>query len=371
MSTLLSRRHCLQTVCGALIAPFAGAASTPSSSEAAAIDALAVAFLKKHDAPGLSVAFARQGQMVYQAGFGAADASTGERVTTAHRFRIASVSKPLTSVAIYTLIEQGKLRLEDRVFSNVLGLNLTNAASRSVANITIHHLLTHTSGGWDNKGNDPMFKNLDLRQAELIAHTLQNRPIDHEPGTHYAYSNFGYCVLGRVIEKLIGTGYEDYVRNKVLAKCGVSDMQIGGNNRSDRLANEVAYFNASGPSAYGTMDLRRMDSHGGWIATATDLVKFLTHVDGFSSPPDILRASTIKTMTSPSSAFSGYSSGFMVNAAGNWWHLGSIPGTTAIAVRTASGMCWAGLINTRNGDIDLALDRLLWQMARTVPAWKA
>ena len=119
------------------------------------------------------------------------------------------------------------------------------------------------------------------------------------------------------------------------------------------------------------MDLRRMDSHGGWIGTPTDLVTFLTHVDGFSSPPDILKSSTIKTMTTGTPAFGGYASGFMVNAASNWWHLGSIPGTTAIAVRTASGMCWAGFLNTRKGDIDLALDQLLWQMARAVPAWKA
>ena len=370
MPVKYSRRRCLQTVCGGLVAPFTRADGAPTLKESAQIAALAEDFLRTHGAPGLSVAFAKDGKMVYQGGFGFANRAAGERTTPKHRFRIASVSKPFTSVAIYSLIEQGRLKLNDKVFAGLLGMDLQRAASAEVANITLHHLLTHTCGGWNNKGADPMFQNLDLTQSELIAHTIAHRPLDHKPGTHYAYSNFGYCVLGRVIERLSGLAYADFVRQKILVPCGISDMQIAGNTLAERVPNEATYYAASGPDPY-SMNVRRMDSHGGWLASPTSLVQFLLHVDGFRSPPDILRESTLKTLTTPTPVYPGYASGFAVNAVPNWWHLGSLPGTTSLAVRTASGMCWAGILNIRGGDIDIALDRLLWKMARSVPAWKA
>lgn len=85
-------------------------------SEAAAIAAIAQQYMTKYNAPGLSVAIARHGQFVYQKGFGYADKAAGERVTPASLFRIASVSKPITSVAIFCLIEQGRLGLDDLIF---------------------------------------------------------------------------------------------------------------------------------------------------------------------------------------------------------------------------------------------------------------
>src|SRR5580698_10209719 len=91
-------------------------APLPTDSEAAAIANIAQQLMDQYHAPGLSVAIARHGQLVYQQGFGLADKASGERVTTASRFRIASLSKPITSVAIFTLIEQGRLGLDDLVF---------------------------------------------------------------------------------------------------------------------------------------------------------------------------------------------------------------------------------------------------------------
>ncbi len=121
------------------------------------------------------------------------------------------------------------------------------------------------------------------------------------------------------------------------------------------------------------MNVTRMDSHGGWLATPSDLVLFLNHVDGFKSTPNILKPETIKSMTTPSSVNSGYARGWAVNSANNWWHSGSLPGTTTIMVRTATGFCWAALTNTRKmgqPDIGLALDNMVWDMAHKVTAWK-
>ena len=194
--------------------------------------------------------------------------------------------------------------------------------------------------------------------------------MNNEPGTHYAYSNFGYCILGRVIEKLTGQTYSDFVQSAVLAKCGVKNMRLAGNTLAQRAPGEVVYYGqeGSGTDPYN-MNVSRMDSHGGWIATPTDLVRFATHVDGFDFTPNILGAQTIKAMTTATAANANYACGWCVNRFPNWWHTGSLPGTLSVMVRTASGLCWAALTNTRAEGINL--DAMMWKMVNAVPAWKA
>lgn len=106
------------------------------------------------------------------------------------------------------------------------------------------------------------------------------------------------------------------------------------------------------------------------MGTPTDLVKFAIHVDGFDNTPDILRADTLKTMTTPSSVHANYAFGWVVNKTGNWWHNGSIPGVMTILVRTASGLCWAAFTNTRATGISKGIDELMWKMVRSVPSWQ-
>ena len=336
--------------------------------ERRAMAAAADGFRNDFNIPGLSVAIARAGRLVYAAGFGTAD--SGLPVAPSHLFRIASVSKPITSVAIFTLIEQGRLRLSDRVFGQqgiLAGQYGRRPYKPFVEDITIEHLLTHTCGGWQNDGRDPMFSNPQMNHAQLISWTLDNAPLTAQPGTKYAYSNFGYCVLGRVIEHVTRQRYGSYALSAVLNRCGIRDMRISGNTREQRVPGEVAYYPDGNP--YG-MNVTRMDSHGGWIATASDLVRFATHVDGLAPERSILQPETIRTMTTASNANSGYAKGWAVNPR-NWWHNGSLPGTTSIMVRTGSGFCWAALANARHLDSGGALDKLIWTMVGQVKAWKA
>jgi CubicO group peptidase (beta-lactamase class C family) len=346
-----------------------------SASEGEQMAAVAAAFMRAFDAPGLSVAIARGGRVVYENAFGVADRQSGERLTGANLFRIASVSKPITATAIFALIERGKLRQQDKVFGAgaVLGMKFGTPPYKSwVEDITIDHLLTHSCGGWDNSSDDPMFENAGMDHAQLIGWTLDTKLLNNPPGTHYAYSNFGYCLLGRVIEQVSGRAYPEFVQEEILGRCGVSDMRISGNTIAERAPGEVVYYGQDGENPYD-MNVARMDSHGGWLATPRDLVLFLNHVDGFKSTPNILKPETIQLMTAPSAANSRYARGWAVNNARNWWHGGSLPGTTTILVRTASGFCWAALTNTRRKgqpDIGLALDNMVWEMARKVKAWK-
>ncbi len=363
-----SRRLFLRASIGLTATALQAASDSPTTPELSAMDAVINDFMQAHEVPGMSVAVAREGVLVHQKAYGMADRDRGEKVTSAHLFRIASVSKPITSVAIFQLIEQGKLKLEDRVFGpgSILGMDFGSPPYKPhVAEVRLKHLLTHTAGGWQNDGTDPMFRNPSMNHRQLIAWAIGDVPLTNPPGEHYAYSNFGYCVVGRIIEKVTGQPYEQHVRTAVLARCGVSNMRISGNSRAERALGEVVYYGAAKEDPYD-MQVRRMDSHGGWLATAPDLVRFATHLD-------LLRQESIAVMTTGTAANAGYACGWAVNKVPNWWHNGSLPGTTSIMVRTASGFCWAALLNTRegHGNTGGALDGMMWEMVRKVKAWKA
>lgn len=343
-----------------------------------ALDDIAATTMDTSHAPGFAVAIAKDGKLVFAKAYGSADRAGGKPLTVATRMRIASVTKPITSTAIQTLVEAGKLSLTDTVFGDAGVLKNqygTAPYAPILQRITITHLLQHTGGGWSNDGNDPMFQHFEMTADQLISWTIDNRPLDHEPGTTYAYSNFGYCVLGRVIEHVSGQSYADYVRDAVLAKCGVTDMEIAGSTLAERKPGEAAYDGAAstagGTDPYG-IDVARMDSHGGWIATVVDLLRFVVRVDGFPTVPDILSPATIATMTTasaaePVGANAGYAMGWAVNTINNWWHHGNLPGTEAFLVRASNGICWAAIANGSGID----LETTVWAMVNANPAWPA
>ena len=347
-------------------------AASPTPDERKRLAGLATDFMNTYDVPGLSVAIAVKGKPAYVEAFGVADREAGEALTPQHRFRIASISKPITSTGIFTLIETGKLKLDSHVFgpNSILGDDYPWSADGSDQRITIEHLLTHTAGGWRNDARDPMFLNKEMNHRELIAWTLKHMPLAIAPGTAFAYSNFGYCILGRVIEKLTGQTYEQYVRENILKRCGITDMQIAGNRLRDRAINEVKYHDQTGVDPYG-MNVARMDSHGGWIATPSDLTAFFIHIDGFKDTDQLLGDDTLRTMTSPTTANPFYAKGLFVNPQNNWWHTGQLPGTETISVRTHSDFCWSAFANTRSTvkSMTLSLDKLVWHMARSVADW--
>jgi CubicO group peptidase (beta-lactamase class C family) len=388
----LSRRRAFQlTICGAAFGAAASArwwikrlpsTAELSPSELRAMQVIAEDFMRRFGVPGLSVALSRDGALVYEETFGVATRESNEPFSTSSLFRIASVSKPITSVGIFTLVEKGKIGLQDRVFGPgaILGPEYGNRLDKPyISEICVDHLLTHTAGGWPNDSRDPMFQFPQLSQADLISWTLDNLPIEHPPGEHFAYSNFGYCVLGRIIERIAQVPYGEYIQQQVLRPCLIEGMRISGNTITERAPNEVTYYGQNGEDPYG-MNVTRMDSHGGWLASAADLVRFANNIGGVGNRPGLLSQDSIASMTTPSpanpsSAEVKYARGWNVrnNGRGNWWHNGSLPGTTAILVRTATGYCWAALTNTRrqpSDDINLALDQMLWDMARQVRAWK-
>jgi CubicO group peptidase (beta-lactamase class C family) len=388
----LTRRMMIQQMAGAAAAGVAAPAleTIPFAQqngdqlrgrERGQIGHIAAEFKRAYRVPGLSIAISQNGQFVFDQQFGTADRDKGELLTQQSLFRIASVTKPITAVTIFTLIEKRQLHLTDKVFGpfGVLGTKYGSPPYKQyVGDITVDHLLTHTSGGWPNDSTDPMFQHNGWDHTKLISWTIDNLPLSYPPGEHWAYSNFGYCVLGRVIEAVTGQPYADYATANILTPCGISDMSIAQNSQRHRAPNEVLYYGQYDEDPY-KINITRMDSHGGWIGTPTDLVQFLNHVTGAPGIPALLKPETIKIMTTPAVAYpqdspGKYARGWMVlnNGNGNWWHVGSLPGSTTIMVRTVHGMCWAALANTRtepSDEINSAIDRMMWDIVTAVPEW--
>jgi CubicO group peptidase (beta-lactamase class C family) len=332
-------------------------------------------YLKNHNAPGVSIAIAKDGRLVFAQGFGLADQGSGEPVGPLSRFRIASVSKTLTSVTVMRLVEKHKLSLDDKVFGpgSKLGATFpTPAAYPRLNDITVRELLQHVAGLSTAAGGDPMFEHTDYDQKTLITWALANGVLGHKPGSVYEYSNFGFCLLGRVIEKVTGLPYETAVKNEVLIPVGVTDMEIGANSPGERKPYEVVYY----PSSAYDLNVTRFDAHGGWIGTPIDLLRFLVKVDGSPTKPDIISAATHKTMTTKSGVKDAkgndntYALGWEVGG-NTQQHNGAMSGTIAQLIHLPNGWSFAAVVNTRPGNDTFAGDLagMLNEIISGVSAW--
>ena len=348
-----------------------------------------------------------------RAGFGFAEAEAGRIVQPDSLFRIASLSKPITAVAILKLVEQSKLALDDFVF-DILDPHewLPSGADARLRRITIMHLLQHTAG-WDrDQSFDPITrpraiakqfnKPLPVGAADVLRYTL-TLPLDFDPGMQFAYSNVGYLLLGRLIERVCGISYETYVREKVLSPMGITRMKLGRAWIGEMTLDEVRYYDSKHrvaaamngprlevdvPFVYGAENFEAYKAHGGWIASAIDLVRFAAELDN-PHTSKLLSAKSIATMferptgpagLEPSGALKAvyYGCGWMVRpveggSGANAWHSGLIAGTSSLLVRRHDGFNWAVLFNTDSNPSGQALasliDPLIHRAIDDVPQW--
>jgi N-acyl-D-amino-acid deacylase len=380
---------------------------------AAAFDPEVEAFMAARKVPGGALAVVKDRRLVYARGYGWADRDAEIAVGPDSLFRIASISKPITAVAVMKLIEQGRLSLDDRAL-DLLKLEPTardnGHIERRLARITVRQLLQHT-GGWDrDKSFDPMFRPVEIAKAvgtpapadaAAVIQYMLGQPLDFDPGTRYAYSNFGYCLLGRIIERMTGRPYDKFVKEEVLAPIGITQMRIGATLDGRQAKDEVRYYMSNGgttasvfPSRvgqvawpYGGFHLEAMDAHGGWIASAVDLARFAAALDDPSRCP-LLKRQSLEIVSAPppppvsrrsdgSLEHRYYACGWMVRPFGlkgraSYWHSGSLPGTATLLVRRWDGLSWAVLFNQRSAREDLpdsAIDPALHRAADSVGEW--
>lgn len=189
-------------------------------------DSLISTLFKDPDGPGGVFMIARQGKPIYQKAWGKANLELNAPLTTGHVFQIGSMTKQFTAVAILMLEQQGKLHVKDPL-SKYLP-DFPNGG-----NITLHHLLTHTSGIQDylRMKTLPTIAQKEMT-PEMVIDFFKNEPVNSAPGEKYAYNNSGYFLLGYVVEKVSGTTYKDFIRKNILDKADMretyyaSDRQV-------------------------------------------------------------------------------------------------------------------------------------------------
>ncbi len=323
-------------------------------------------FMRRWELKGVSFALMRNDSLLYAKGYGMATDS--EECEVKHVFRIASASKLLTATAVMKLCESDRLDLSTKVFGAEGILNdstLLDLHSSRHKSITVEHLLHHTSGLYSPLG-DPAFANysvartlgreLPLTLDDMVEYATRCR-VRYMPGDHYDYSNLGYMILGKVVERVSGMSYESFVRDSILAPAGCYDMFVGRNFSKNRAPNEVQYYEvkeAEPVEAYdgsGKMTMKSnggnnvtlLGAAGGWVASPAELLRLVAAINGGGSKADILSKESVKTMTYDSRRYKpiGWAS---VNGT-QWMRSGSMAGTSALIKKQKDGYTWVFVTN--------------------------
>jgi D-alanyl-D-alanine carboxypeptidase len=324
-----------------------------TQADIAAVNTSVSNFMAAYNIPGASLAVTKNGKLVYVKGFGKANTTSGEVVTPAHRFRLASVSKTFTGVAIMKLVQAGSLNLDAKVFGTgaVLGNDFGTAPyNANLLNITVRHLLQNVSGSWGGtSGGDVIDQNPSYTYKQFFDWVVNTRSNPNVPGTVYDYSNINFVLAGRIIEKISGKSYINYIKEDIMAPIGGTQTDMSGKTEAEQKTNEVKYYGQGADAAYVyNIAFPRRDADGGIMTTAKDLIRLVTAIDGSTTRPDILNTTNLTALTTTSTVFSGYACGIGIWSAENvWFNYGSLPGTRTAFMRNANGVCVALLLNSR------------------------
>jgi N-acyl-D-amino-acid deacylase len=335
---------------------------------------------QRHGFPGAALAIAKEGRLVLIRGYGFADLATERPVRPEATFGLASVSKTFTAVAILRLVEQGKLRLADRAFELLRLRPLSgDEVDPRIYQITVRQLLNH-SGGWNrDKSGDPlewsrrvarrMNVRLPITPRQLVRYML-GQPLDFDPGTQEHYSNFGFTVLGLVIEHVTGESYEEAVRELVMDPLHLRSARLP-DLEPYYLPREVHRYNMENEQLRAGIEPVR-DPSGGWTASAVDLAWFLTALDGSRGRPFLSREITKDMLAPPIPGRPSESGGYF----GLGWHVfktdaglgyskdGSLPGIRSFIEHTPPDIDWVALFN--GGDREIVRN-LRAEMKRALP----
>ncbi len=362
------------------------------------------ALLEKWDVPGGALAVARDGRLVLARGYGYANRERREPAQPTSLFRLGSLNKMLTAVAVLQLRDAGRLNLDDKALPILgdLGPRPDRIKDPRVHDITIRHLLQH-SGGFDReRSGDPLFPPRAVQAAmrqggampptcEAILRDTLESALDFAPGTKFAYSNLGYCVLGRIIERVSGQDYNAFIRARILDPAGAAGLRPG--RTLTAFPGEVTYYTyAQEPTVeavpglglrgkvtppYGGFPFEAFDALGQYIGAPVDYLRFMLAIDGTRGPTLLSRDSLREMRRRPDipgeqGKASFYGLGTLVRpvtGGENWFHAGSQSGMKALAVRYAGGNAWVVAFNSRPRDRDGFagdVDRSLIQAAQRV-----
>ncbi len=251
-------------------------------------DAMMLDTLKHDSVPGGALAIVKDGRLVLAKGYGWANVETKEPVRPAMLFGVASISKSITAVTALKMIEEGKFKLDEPILKLLGPLAPVGEEDPRWHRITVRMLLNH-SGGWDSeKSGDPTGKGekvakalheaLPINRKQLIRY-MMGQPFDFDPGTQNHYSNFGFTIVGAIIEHVSGQTYGEYVQQHTLAPMGIHHARIGDPEKSyerDEVHRYAAGKSQPLPPAQGGVG----EPAGGWKFSVVELAQFLCALDG-------------------------------------------------------------------------------------------
>jgi len=273
-------------------------------------DLLSAEILEGH-IPGLSVAVVRDGRIVKTGAYGLADLELGVQTTPRTVFQIQSITKTFTSAAILLLADEGKLSLEDPVAKHLEG------TPHSWKDITIRHLLNHTSGIKDFINEPTASLRIDVTEMEVL-YAVATRPLNFSPGERWAYSNTNYHLLAMVIRKLTGKWYADFLRERIFLPLGMRDTRPV--SLSDIIPNRASGYSWTG-EAYrkGNFIAESILSYGGGgiLSTATDMALWAQAM----MSGRLLKPENISQAWTPARLKNGQGAGY-----GLGWGIGSVEG---------------------------------------------
>ncbi|HIE5095346.1 TPA: serine hydrolase domain-containing protein [Stenotrophomonas maltophilia] len=315
--------------------------------------------LRAQDALSGALLVARNGEVLLDWRGGEADREGGVPVDADTRFRLASSNKMFTSVGILQLVQAGRLGLDDTI-----GRHLPDYPNKAVAGaVTVRQLLTHTSGLGDFFGDDFDQYSASLKTLDDYVQRFAKDPPQFTPGSQDSYSNFGFIVLGRIIEAVSGQSYYAYVEEHILRPAGMAGTGFEPETVTVP-QRAVAYTKQDGQWMRETKSLPwRGMSAGGGYSTVGDMMKFAEALQGgkLVSPALLQQATTAQNHK----GWYGY--GFVVQGEGKehqYGHEGGAPGSnSAIVVLPAQGYVIVGLANV---DPD-AIGNVVNYIARRVP----
>ena len=264
---------------------------------------------------------ARNGSVLFSQNWGNANRETKLPITNETRFRIASMGKMFTAVAVLQLVDAGKVSLDKAV-----GDYLPDYPNRDIATkVTIRELLNHTGGTGDIFGKEFDQQRKSLREHSDYIGLYGKRGPEFEPGSRDGYSNYGFVLLGAIIEKVSGKSYYDYVQEKIFTP---ADMTSTGALPEAEVAAQLSEgYMADKASMISNRDTLpyRGTAAGGAYSTASDLLKFAIALrSGRLISPKLLEQAS-----RPENHARWYGYGFMVGGEGNlrWFgHEGGAPG---------------------------------------------
>ncbi|MGJ3237152.1 MAG: serine hydrolase [Anaerolineae bacterium] len=226
-----------------------------------------------HDShlPGLALGLVHNGDLIWGKGYGYADLATQTPVTLDTRFRIASITKSFTAVAILQLYDAGKLRLDDPLTKYLEWFDLHYPDAPP---ITIYHCLTHTSG-LPRDATVPHWTENDFQDwAEFVATTRQRQPM-MPPLQDFSYSNLAYSLLGGVIEAVSGQSWADYVQTQIVAPLNMSDTIVAPDGtEGDFATGYLRYDTDYQREAVPFINARAFSPSASVASTLNDLVKY-------------------------------------------------------------------------------------------------